>query len=130
MSDTRLAPEPESITRRRFTEASVLALLSGFIITVSEACGGNSSPTTPSPSNTPADINGAISANHGHVATVTGAQIAADVAVTLNIQGTASHNHTVALSAADLTSLMNRQPVSITSSTDVGHQHTVTFTPA
>lgn len=129
MSDINWLEESGSITRRTFTTQSVLALLGGFIITISEACGSNSSMTTPTPT-TPSDITGTISANHGHIATVTGAQITADVAVTLNIQGQATHNHTVALSAADLTNLKNRQAVSIPSSNDFGHQHTVTFTPA
>jgi len=77
----------------------------------------------------PADISGTISANHGHIAIVTGGQIVAGVGVTLNIQGTATHNHTVAVTPANLISLMNRQAVSITSSTDNLHQHVVTFTP-
>ena len=138
MPEIRSVGEYETVTRREFTAQSVLTLLSGFIITVSEACGSSSSSTNPTPTTTttpsttpatPADINGTVSANHGHVAIVTGAEITADVAVTLNIQGTATHNHTVAIAAGDLTNLKNRQAVSITSSTDAGHQHTVTFTP-
>ena len=129
MSEIELLEEGGSITRREFTAQSVLALLGGFIITVTEACGSSSSVTTPSPT-APSDITASISANHGHVATVTGAQITADLGVTLNIQGQATHNHTVDLSSTDLTNLKNRQTVAITSSTNSGHQHTVTFTPA
>src|SRR5262245_22541812 len=118
MSDIGLFEDRETVTRREFTVQSVLALLSGFVITISEACGSDSSPTMPAtstttstPPGTPSDINGTISANHGHTAIITGAQITADLAITLNIQGSATHNHTVAVSATDLTNLKNRQAV-------------------
>jgi hypothetical protein len=116
------------LTRREFTLDAALAILAGCVITVSEGCGSDS-PSTPTPT-PPADISGNISANHGHVATVTGAQITAGTAIVgLNITGTATHAHTIAVSQAELTSLKNRQPVTVTSTTDNGHQHTITFTP-
>lgn len=130
---TQLSDESTAVTRREFTLEAALALLAGCVITVSDiACGDdNSSNTNPAnPSPTPADINGSVSANHGHVAVVTAAQITATNAVSLNIQGTATHNHTVSLSQADLQTLNNRQAVSRDSSNDNGHMHTVTFTPA
>lgn len=135
---TQLSDESTAVTRREFTLEAALALLAGCVITVSDiACGddntSNANPANPSP--TPADISGSVSANHGHIATVTAAQITATNAVTLNIQGTAAHPHTLSLSQADLQTLKNRQPVSRDSSSDVSasvglHMHTVTFTPA
>ena len=116
-------------TRREFTSAAVMALLSGYIIIVSEACGGSSN-TTPTQPTTVTDVSGNISANHGHVATATAAAITAGTQVALNIQGTATHPHTLTLSGNDLTALKNRQTVTLTTTTDAGHQHTVTFTPA
>ncbi len=118
-------------TRRDFTLNAALALLAGCVITISDACGSDS-PTTPS--NPPADINGVISANHGHVAVVTAAQITTGSALALSIQGTATHNHTLSLSQADLQTLKNRQPVTHDSTSDQSatfglHLHTVTFTP-
>ena len=131
MSD-QMQPFKESatLTRRNFTLEAVLALLAGCVITISDACGSDSSPNNP----TPVDINGVISANHSHVAVVTGAQITAGTAVVLNIQGTAAHNHTVSLSQADLQTLKNRQAVSRDSSNDPSvlfgpHLHSVTFMP-
>ena len=115
------------LTRREFTLDAALAILAGCVITVSEGCGSDS-PSTPTPT-PPADIAGVISANHGHAATITGAQITSGGAFSINIQSTATHPHTLAVSSADLTNLKNRQAVNITSSTDNGHQHTVTFTP-
>ena len=126
-----------ALSRREFTLDAALAILAGCVITVSEACGSSSSSTTaPSPPPAaPADINGVIGTNHGHVAVVTGAQITAGGAVTMSIQGTAAHPHTVTLSQADFTALKNRQAVATTSSTDLSatfgnHSHSVTFTPA
>ena len=117
-----------SLTRRQFTLDAALALLAGCVITVSEACSDNST----SPSNSaPTDINGNVSANHGHIAVVTGAQITAGTAiVSMNIMGTATHNHTIAVSQNELLSLKNRQAITVNSTTDSGHQHAVTFTPA
>jgi hypothetical protein len=124
--------EAVTITRREFTLEAALAVLAGCVITVSDACGSKST-TDPSPA--PSDITGTVSANHGHTAVVTSAQITAANAVVLNIQGTAVHNHTLSLSQAELQMLKNRQAVSKDSSSDVSatagvHLHTVTFTPA
>jgi len=120
------------VTRREFTLEAALALLAGCVITISDTCGGSSTTPTSTP---PADTTGVISANHGHTAIITGAQITAGSALSLNIQGTAAHQHTVAITQADLTALRNRQVVSRDSSTDLSntfglHAHTVTFTPA
>ncbi len=121
-----------SLTRREFSLEAALAILAGCVITVSDiACGDSTPPTTPTPPpGSSSDVNGSVSANHGHVATITGAQITAGSAIALNIQGTATHPHTVMVSQADLTSLKNRQAATLPSSTDSGHSHTVTFTPS
>jgi hypothetical protein len=120
------------LTRREFTLEAALALLAGCVITISDACGSSTSPTPVTP---PADITGVISANHNHVAVITGAQITAGNVVALNIQGTAAHSHTLSITQADLTTLKNRQSVTRDSTTDNSntfglHSHTVTFTPA
>ena len=122
------------LTRREFTLEAALALLAGCIITITEGCGSSSSPSTPSPAPV-ADITGVIGTNHGHVAVITAAQITAGNAISLNIQGTAAHPHTVSITQADLTTLKNRQSVSTASSSDLStvfgqHSHLVTFTPA
>ena len=132
----RTGTDATTITRREFTLESALALLSTVAITVS-ACGG-STPTTPStnppssnpPAGTPpSSVTGGISANHGHSATITGAQITAGAAISLDITGTATHPHTVDVAQADLMALLNRQTVTKTSTTQSGHSHMVTFTP-
>jgi hypothetical protein len=120
-----------SLTRRKFTLEAALAILAGCVITIADtACDDSKPAAAPSPTPTPSsDVTGTVSANHGHVAVIMGAQITAGNAIALNIMGTATHPHTVMVSQADLTSLTNRQAVTITSSTDSGHSHTVTFTP-
>ena len=87
----------QSLTRREFTLDAALAILAGCVITIADtACG--SSSTSPTPAAAPADVNGVIAANHGHIAVIMGAQITAGSAVSLDIRGTATHTHTVAAS--------------------------------
>lgn len=141
MADRRIAERVEIETaeapeglmgRREFTAASVMALLSGVAITLT-GCGGGggsspSSPTAPSGTGTSSgDKVATISANHGHVAVLTGAAITAANAVTLNIQGSADHPHSVSLSAAEVQQAGAGQRVSKLSTTEAGHDHTVTF---
>jgi hypothetical protein len=125
------APEVKELTlrigRREFTRQGVLALLAGVTITVSE-CGGSSPSgpsTTPPPSN--GNISGTVSANHGHIAVITAAQITAMNAVDLDITGTATHPHTVSLTANEVAQAAARTRVEKLSTTNDGHNHTVTF---
>jgi hypothetical protein len=122
-----LEPRP-SMDRREFTLNAALAILAGCVITISEtACG--SSPAAPAAAAPPADITGDVSANHGHSAVITGASITAGTTYSLDIHGSATHAHTLSISQANLASLKNKQPVTMTSTTDSSHSHTVTFTP-
>jgi len=129
-----LVSEEAGVSRREFTLQSALALLSTCIITLDGCGSGYSNPTNPTPTPTPTpaptDLTGTISANHGHVATITGAELTAGAAISLDIRGQATHPHTVEISQADLQTLKNRQPVSHDSTNNSGHMHTVTFTPA
>jgi hypothetical protein len=97
------------------------------------------SPTSPSVSPTPAtpatpttppaqtDVTGAVSANHGHSARITGAQLTAGNSLLLDITGSANHPHSVELGADELSQVANGQRVSKTSSTNSAHNHVVTF---
>jgi hypothetical protein len=113
---------PIDINRREFTQHSLLALLAGVTITVSGCGDDDESPTGPV-----TDETGAISNNHGHAATITAAQLMAGDALALTIQGTASHDHTVSLTAAEIDQIRNGARVVKTSSTTDSHQHEVTF---
>lgn len=69
----------------------------------------------------------AISSNHGHTATVPAADINANAPKTYSIQGTSNHDHTLSLTAEQLTQLAQGQSVTVTSTTDASHSHTVTL---
>jgi hypothetical protein len=123
-----------SMDRREFTLNAALAILAGCVITISDTACGSSSPAAPTAAPTavpaaPADITGDVSANHGHIAVITGASITAGTAYSLDIHGTATHTHTLSISQQNLASLKSKQPVTMTSTTDASHSHTVTFTP-
>jgi hypothetical protein len=122
--------EPDELSRREFTRESVLALLAGVVITITGCGDDDSSPTAPTQGGgggTTQDVSGSVSANHGHIATVTAAQITAAGVANLDIMGNATHPHMVSLSASQVQQVGNRQQVVVTSTTDAGHQHTVTF---
>jgi hypothetical protein len=122
MSDQNL------LTRREFTVEWVLAVLAGATITIM-GCGGddNNSNQVTNPTPQAGDKAGIISANHGHTAIVTAATLASPTAVTINMRAQATHNHTLTLTAAEVTSIAANQRVEKTSSTDDGHNHSVTF---
>jgi hypothetical protein len=126
------------MTRRDFTLQSVLAILSGVTITIvgcSDSGNGSNSPTAPTspePAPTPSspptgNVTGTISANHGHEAVITRAELTAGNAVELDIMGTADHTHTVSLSAQQVDQIAMGARVSRTSTTEQGHAHSVTF---
>jgi hypothetical protein len=137
-----------SLTRREFNAASVNALFVGMTVWMSGCSGGGGSspaaPTAaPTPTSAPApagtgDKGGTIAANHGHVATVTGAQLLASGAVTLDIRGTADHDQAVQLSVDQVRQIAAGTRVTQTSTQSAatpdgyggstpGHTHSVTF---
>lgn len=115
------------LSRREFTVESLMALFAGVTITVTAvACGGGDNPAAPDGSRS-----GSVSANHGHVATVTSAQITAGNAVTLTLAGS-DHPHTVDLTGAEVVQIGNGTRVTKTSTSNASaafgaHDHTVTF---
>jgi hypothetical protein len=124
-----LIDDSNPISRRVFTLEMAMSLLAGATITVAGCGDSNSTPSSPSPTPTPSgsSVTGAVAANHGHEATITAAQITAANALALNIQGTATHPHTVSLTGAQVSQIGSRQQVSVTTSTDNAHTHMVTF---
>lgn len=116
---------------RSLSRREVLVLLGGASVVITTAAcgggGGGSSPTAPSNPPAAGDKVGAISGNHGHTAVITSGELQAGGALTLNIQGSATHNHSVALSGDQVVGIRNGTRVSRESSNDDGHTHTVTF---
>jgi hypothetical protein len=120
------------LDRREFTALSVMAMLAGVTVTIT-ACGGGSgggggSPTQPSNDpGTGGDKLGNVSNNHGHTARIAAAELTAGNAVTLQIQGSADHPHTLTLTADEVISIRNGQRVGKATSEDDFHTHRVDF---
>jgi hypothetical protein len=126
---------PELIGRRQFSVAAALALLGGAAIAV--GCGGSKNPNNPTPTPPPSpgtNLVGSVENNHPipHVATITAAQLSAGAGLTLDISN-GLHNHTVALTAAQVGQIAAKAQVSKASSTNPHsdgsdpHSHMVTF---
>ena len=132
MSESPAAIAPDLLERRDFTMQLILAVLSSATIVVSDACGSSGSSPTPvggggGGGGGDGSVSGSISGNHGHVATITAAQLTAGNAVALDITGSANHSHSVELSAQDILDVAARKTVAKISSTNSSHDHTVTF---
>jgi hypothetical protein len=114
------------VDRREFTLAALLGMLGGVSITIS-GC-GKASPAGPSaPAAAPVtDKTAAISNNHGHAAVITSGQLTAANTVTLSLQGTASHNHMLELSASEVMQIAEGRTFAKDCS-GTSHTHTVTF---
>jgi hypothetical protein len=124
------------LNRRQFTQEAGLAFLAGVTVTVS-ACGGGGAGDGYSPTgggtttNPPAAATGSktgqISANHGHQAVITAAQLQAGGAVRIDIASTAGHSHMVDLPAQAVQEIRDGKAVQTDSTTTDAHMHTVTF---
>jgi len=111
------------IDRREFTGQALLAMLAGVTVTIS-GC-GSENPAAPSPPVN--DKTGVIANNHGHVATITSAQQKAGGNVTLNIQGTGSHDHVLELTAAEVATIRAGLQLAKDCAMTRNHVHTITF---
>ena len=125
-----------NITRKRFLGA----LGSGTVVLWLQACGGGGGGSSmgggggggmgggyggggdQSCGATGAEISG----NHGHTLTIDEADLNSMTDKTYNIMGTASHDHMVTFTAAQLASLKAGQSVVVNSTTTNAHMHAVT----
>ncbi len=67
----------------------------------------------------------AIGGNHGHSLAVSKADVAAATEKTYSIQGSSGHNHNVTISAAQFTSLQSNTSISVNSTSNDGHSHSI-----
>ena len=67
-----------------------------------------------------------ISANHGHTLSVSQADVEAGVERMYSIQGSSGHNHTVTITADDFMDLQGNNNITVNSTNDDGHTHSVT----
>jgi hypothetical protein len=104
--------------------------------TLLSACGGSGYSSggggTPS-SGGSCETNGttaSVGSNHGHIApTISAADVTSGTQQTYAVaQGTATHSHTVTVSAANFTTLQGDTGVNIATDSDsTGHTHTITI---
>lgn len=123
---------PDSIDRRKFiSAATALAMLGGAGITI--GCGSSAPGTgaTLPPPPPPSARSGSVSSNHGHSAIIQSAALEAGGGLSLNIQGTATHAHTVVLSATQVQNIRDGARVEVESTSAEGlsgvHSHSVVF---
>ncbi len=89
--------------------------------------GGGTTPTAtlaPAPSGSKT---GEISANHGHQAVITAAELQAGGALRIDIAASAGHSHIVELPAQAVQEIKDGKAVQKDSTTTDAHMHTVTF---
>jgi len=129
----------KKINRTEFLRSALALAGVGIGVTGFAACSndnGYGSGSTPAPdtgntggltnacdTHPPTDT---IAANHGHILTVTAADAAAAVDKTYDIMGTATHTHSVTITAAMFAMLETGVVISTTSTTDAGHSHGIT----
>lgn len=119
-------------TRTEFLQGALVACFAGV---AAAACGGDDDGGEPSNTGGSSSSAGGacgttIATNHGHKLTVTKAQAMAGAAKSYDIQGDSDHPHTVELSAAQMTMLAAGDPVTVQSSNDANHTHSVTISCA
>lgn len=112
---------------KNLSRRQALILLGGASITMTVVACAKKEDAAVTPTPTVSDNVGVVGTNHGHAVTITKAQLTAAGALTLDIQGTSGHAHSVTLSATEVTSIKNGTKVSKDSSTGAGHIHTVSF---
>ena len=146
----------KELNRREFIGAAAAALFAGIAVTLVGCDDGTlgatdtnvnepGAPILPdAPGTTPskqtanagavsatADRTGTVGANHpapgDHVAIITGATLDAGGAFVLHIMGNAAHDHTVSLTAQQMSDIKAGVMVSQLSSSTLAHTHTVTF---
>ena len=144
------------ITRSEFLRLFAGAGLGALTLSKLGACGGSDAETpdapradAPQPDGPPADGPPAdgppadtapasctqndpmavIGFNHGHAFAmpITKEDVMAGQLKTYNIQGTSTHPHTVTVTAAMFAMLQQNMQVTVTSSVDDGHPHSVTI---
>ncbi len=111
--------------------AMLIALPAFSLIGCSSSDNGSDNNPDPEPDPDPqgnclengTEIN--ISANHGHSLNVSQADVQAGVEKVYSIQGSSGHNHEVTLTVANFDALKSNNAITVGSSTEDGHTHSV-----
>lgn len=132
-----------TVSRKEFLQFAVIFGGAAAAAALSGCSSSSSTPSTPNDTGTPSDTNGgstcatngakdsAIVGNHGHVLKIPAADFASGTpSGPYSIKGTAAHDHTVTLTAAQLADIAAKKNVTVTSSLNTpggDHQHDVTI---
>lgn len=115
-------------TRLEFVQGAVSVGIAGLL---AGACGDDKSDDKETGGTGGGGSGGAcgttIGTNHAHAMTVTKAQAEAGVDKAYDITGSATHSHTVELTAGDFADLLDGTTLMVMSSFDAGHSHEVTI---
>ncbi|MFY0627408.1 MAG: hypothetical protein JXR07_13995 [Reichenbachiella sp.] len=68
-----------------------------------------------------------ISANHGHTLIINPSDVSEGVEKTYTITGSATHPHTITVTASMFEQLKNNESISVGSSNDQSHSHSITI---
>jgi len=116
-----------TMTRKDFLRTLVGAGVGAAGVAALAGCGDDGGAKTPDAAPltcaSPATV---IGGNHGHVMMVTMADVTAMANKTYNIMGTALHDHTVNITQAQYAQLKANGTISVESSSDGTHTHTIT----
>lgn len=115
-----------SITRKQFL-GTVIGVAGTAVL---YACGGDDGGVTPDAAGASCTTNGTsvnIASNHGHVLVVSKEDVVAGAEKVYDIMGTATHTHSVTVTAAHFTMLQGNMTVSTTSTSGGGHTHGITI---
>ena len=114
----------------------VVATLGLPLLSVIDSCSTEEPPipgNNPPPGSTDCLANGTnsnINANHNHALTVSKEDVTSGVEKTYAIKGSASHEHSVTITAANFTSLKNNNIIQLDSTAGGRHMHGVTVSCA
>ena len=122
--------------RNRFIkQLTALTIIGLPLLAISNSCSTNDNPTpTPPPPGAKDCLangtNSSISANHGHVLNVSKTDVQNGAEKSYSIDGSASHDHTVVITASNFDLLKTNQSIQVDSSMGGGHSHAVTVSCA
>jgi basic membrane lipoprotein Med (substrate-binding protein (PBP1-ABC) superfamily) len=119
------------MTRNEFLRAIVKGAGGAAAVALVVGCSSNNTAAAPDAAAVAScTTNGTvdtIAANHGHVLTVSKEDVVAGVDKTYDIQGTATHTHSVTVTAATFATLQANMAASLTSTTNAMHSHGITI---
>jgi hypothetical protein len=116
-------PMTAPMTRKAFCGA----LAGSSVALLFQACGGGGDAPAPAPAPGGTGCSDTIAANHSHTLVIATADLDSATDKVYDIQGGATHSHSVTLSVAQLRALKSGMTVNVTSSTTLTHEHGVTI---